>query len=111
MEEIGESLLPGVPDGTRDFYNNIALASYLVGGALGGVLFGKLSDRIGRTTTMILTILMYSLFTCVTAFSQNWTQLVILRFLVRRLDGPTPTTDDVHVSTQTATLGIVCNQQ
>ncbi len=83
MKEAMPSLLPdGTPGGTVDFYNNIALAAYLVGGALGGVLFGMLSDRIGRTTTMILTILMYSLFTCVTAFSQAWWQMVILRFLV-----------------------------
>jgi len=41
-----------------------------------------LSDRIGRTRTMILTILMYSLFTCVTAFAQNVWQMTILRFLV-----------------------------
>ncbi len=40
------------------------------------------SDRIGRTKTMILTILVYSLFTCVTAFSQTWWQIVIFRFLV-----------------------------
>jgi MFS family permease len=83
MKEAMPALLPeGTLGGTVDFYNNIALAAYLVGGALGGVLFGMLSDRIGRTTTMILTILMYSLFTCVTAFAQNWWQMVILRFLV-----------------------------
>jgi MFS family permease len=83
MKELMPALLPkGTLDGTVDFYNNIALASYLVGGALGGVLFGIVSDKIGRTLTMILTILMYSLFTCATAFAQNWWQVVILRFLV-----------------------------
>ncbi len=83
MKEAMPELLPeGTREGTVDFYNNIALGSYLIGGALGGVLFGMLSDRIGRTRTMILTILMYSLFTCVTAFSQNWWQMTILRFLV-----------------------------
>ncbi len=83
MKEAMPSLLPtGTSEGTIDFYNNIAMAAFLVGGAAGGVLFGMISDRIGRTTTMILTILMYSLFTCVTAFAQNWWQMVILRFLV-----------------------------
>jgi MFS family permease len=83
MTEAMPSLLP--PDtlsGTIARYNNIALAAYLAGGALGGVLFGALSDRIGRTRTMILTILMYSLFTCVTALAQTWWQMTILRFLV-----------------------------
>ena len=83
MKEAMPALLPeGTPAGSVDFYNNIAMAAFLVGGALGGVLFGMISDRIGRTTTMILTILMYSLFTCVTAFSQTWWQMVLLRFVV-----------------------------
>jgi len=63
-------------------YNNLALASFLIGGAFGGILFGMLSDRIGRTKTMIYTILMYSCFTCVTAFADAWWHMVILRFLV-----------------------------
>jgi len=83
MQEAMPALLPeGTLAGSVDFYNNIAMAAFLVGGALGGVLFGMISDRIGRTTTMIFTILMYSLFTCVTAFSQTWWQMVLLRFLV-----------------------------
>ena len=63
-------------------YNNIALGAFLAGGALGGVIFGALGDRIGRARTMVITILMYSLFTCLTAFSQNWWHVVGLRFLV-----------------------------
>jgi MFS family permease len=64
------------------YYNNISLGAFLIGGALGGVLFGMLSDRIGRTRTMILTILIYSAFTCVTAFAQTWWQMALLRFIV-----------------------------
>jgi MFS family permease len=76
-------LLPkGTSEGARDYYKYIALAAFLAGGAVGGVVFGALADRIGRARTMIFTILMYSLFTCLTAFAQNWTQVVILRFLV-----------------------------
>jgi MFS family permease len=63
-------------------YNNIALGAFLAGGALGGVVFGALGDRIGRARTMVITILMYSLFTCLTAFSQTWWHIVVLRFLV-----------------------------
>jgi MFS family permease len=83
MKEAMPSLLSeGTLEGTVDFFNNIAMGAFLVGGAAGGVLFGMLSDKIGRTRTMILTILMYSLFTCVTAFAQNWQQMAVLRFLV-----------------------------
>lgn len=68
--------------GTVAYYNTIALAAFLVGGAAGGVGFGVLSDRIGRTRTMMLTILMYSCFTGLTAFCQSVWQMIVLRFLV-----------------------------
>ncbi len=63
-------------------WNNWALASFLLGGAFGGILFGILSDKIGRSKTMIVTILFYSVFTCVTAFANAPWQMVVLRFLV-----------------------------
>lgn len=63
-------------------WNNYALASFLLGGAFGGIVFGLLSDRWGRTRMMILTILFYSIFTCITAFVTAPWQMVALRFLV-----------------------------
>lgn len=63
-------------------WNNIAFGFFLLGGALGGVVFGMMSDRIGRSRTMIYTILFYSLFTCLSAFAQAPWQMVVLRFLV-----------------------------
>lgn len=68
------------PDVVR--WNDFGFGSFLLGGAFGGVLFGMLSDRIGRSKTMIITILFYSLFTCVTAFAQAPWQMVVLRFFV-----------------------------
>jgi MFS family permease len=83
MNEAMPSLLPeGIQEGTVAWYNNVALAAFLIGGAAGGVFFGVVSDRIGRTRTMILTILVYSVFTSITAFAQTWWQMAILRFLV-----------------------------
>lgn len=63
-------------------WNNYALASFLLGGAFGGIFFGMLSDKIGRSKTMIITILFYSVFTCITAFANAAWQMVALRFLV-----------------------------
>lgn len=83
MNEAMPSLLPkDTPADDLAFYNNIALSSFLVGGAFGGVLFGIVADRVGRSKTMVLTILLYSLFTCVTAFAQTWWQIAVLRFFV-----------------------------
>lgn len=77
------TLLPaGTSEGARDFHKYLALGAFLAGGALGGVVFGALADRIGRARTMVITILMYSLFTCLTAFVQEWWQVVALRLLV-----------------------------
>jgi MFS family permease len=83
MREAMPSLLPDdVAQGHIDFLNKIAMASFLVGGALGGILFGSLADRIGRAKTLALTIVVYSLFTFVTAFAQSPWQFIALRFVV-----------------------------
>jgi MFS family permease len=68
--------------GEIEYYNNVALIAFLLGGAIGGVLFGVVSDRIGRKKTMSYTILMYSVFTCLTAFSESWWHMAAFRFLV-----------------------------
>lgn len=82
MARSGEVLSPQDQVGLKQFYNNIAFAAFLLGGAFGGIVFGMLSDRIGRKRTMTLTIVFYSLFTCVSAFSAEWWHLAALRFLV-----------------------------
>jgi len=83
MNEAMPSLVaPGTDKGTIAYYNQVTLAAFLLGGALGGVLFGMLSDRIGRKKTMTLTIVMYSLFTCLSAFSMVWWHMALFRFLV-----------------------------
>ncbi|HEX5104535.1 MAG TPA: MFS transporter, partial [Pirellulaceae bacterium] len=79
---IGDFVPSGTDEATRDLFKYIALGAFLAGGALGGVIFGAVADRIGRARTMVVTILMYSLFTCLTAACQEWWQVVVLRFLV-----------------------------
>ena len=83
MNEAMPSLVPaGTDKGTIAYYNQVTLALFLLGGALGGVVFGVLGDRIGRKKTMSLTIVMYSLFTALSAFSQEWWHMAGFRFLV-----------------------------
>ena len=62
-------------------YSNYATAIFLAGWATGGRFFGVLGDRIGRAKTMLITILMYSLCTGLSALSQDFWQFSIFRFL------------------------------
>src|SRR5262245_21260324 len=57
------------------------IAAYLLGAAIGGLLFGWLGDRAGRVRAMGLSILTYSVLTGVSAFSRSPEQLLVLRFL------------------------------
>lgn len=54
---------------------------FIVGWAIGGLVFGILADRWGRSRTMILTILLYCGFTGLTALCQTWEQVAVVRFL------------------------------
>jgi MFS family permease len=56
-------------------------ASFLVGAAGGGLLFGWLGDRLGRVRAMILSVLAYSLFTGASYFARTAWQLGLFRFL------------------------------
>ncbi|MDA0835444.1 MAG: MFS transporter [Planctomycetota bacterium] len=56
-------------------------SSFLIGGALGGLVFGGIGDRFGRVTAMGLSILSYSAFSGIGYFSATPEQLLLLRFL------------------------------
>lgn len=82
MKEMFGSLMPDASTEARGAMGKVGLGAFLVGGAVGGVYFGALSDRIGRARTMVITILVYSVFTGMTAFAQSAWQVVVLRFFV-----------------------------
>jgi MFS family permease len=62
-------------------YSGYATSIFLIGWATGGLAFGVLGDRIGRARTMLLTILIYSLFTGLSAFSRGFWDFAFYRFL------------------------------
>src|SRR5262245_6516194 len=78
---LPELLGPGTETEVRRWGDRL-LAVFLVGGTVGGVLFGSLADRIGRRPTMALTILFYSVFSGLTYFATELWQVAVLRFLV-----------------------------
>ena len=53
----------------------------LVGWAVGGVLFGRVTDRIGRRKTLLLTMTMYAFGTAACAAAPNMTVLVLCRIV------------------------------
>ncbi len=63
------------------FYGDIATSVFIAGWATGGLFFGMLGDRIGRAKTMMLTILIYSVCTGLSALSQTVYDFAFFRFL------------------------------
>lgn len=53
----------------------------LVAGALGGLLAGMIADRYGRVRALQITVCWFSLFTFLSAFAQNFEQLLVLKAL------------------------------
>ena len=80
-ELLGPAAGPPTESDAIGYYGGIIFSIFLVGWAVGGVLFGILADRFGRTRTLIFTILIYAVFTGMAALSATWWQLGIYRFL------------------------------
>jgi MFS family permease len=81
-----KDLLPKLDDqllyeASLKIYGAYATSIFLAGWASGGLIFGVLGDRIGRAKTMLITILMYSLCTGLSALSTGFWDFAAYRFL------------------------------
>ncbi len=65
----------GIDRNTGGLLGSVTLAA----SAAGGILFGVLADRMGRTRALSLSILLYSLFTAACGFASNAVQLAVFR--------------------------------
>lgn len=74
-----DTLLPKGMDPNE--YGGYATAIFVAGWATGGLIFGAVGDRIGRAKTLTLTVLMYSVFTGLSALSKGWVDFAIYRFV------------------------------
>ncbi|HEY9828483.1 MAG TPA: MFS transporter [Stenomitos sp.] len=63
------------------FWTGLLTSILLIGWALGGIVFGYVGDRIGRTKTLLLTMLLYSLGTFACAFAPNMGVLILCRIV------------------------------
>jgi len=61
-------------------YAAYATCVMMIGWATGGIIFGIIGDKFGRARTMIFTILIYSLLTGLSAFTQSFWDFMIIRF-------------------------------
>jgi MFS family permease len=68
----------GMGKGTAGLLNSLTL----VASAIGGVLFGFLADRVGRTRALMLSILVYSLASGACGLSTSVVELAIFRFVL-----------------------------
>jgi MFS family permease len=60
-------------------WGGILTSILLLGWATGGIVFGQIADRIGRTRTLMLTMLLYALGTAACAGAQNIGMLILFR--------------------------------
>jgi MFS family permease len=58
-----------------------ATAIMMIGWATGGIVFGTMSDRLGRRMTMIVTLLTYSAFTGISGLAHAPAEFLVYRFL------------------------------
>ncbi len=68
-------------DANVGYYSGIVQAIFIFGWATGGFLFGIVGDRLGRTRTMAITVLMYAGFTGLSGLARTWEEFALLRFL------------------------------
>ncbi len=81
LDELLQASAVGATPDSIGWHGGLIFSIFLIGWAIGGVLFGIAADRFGRTKTLIATILIYAVFTGLAALSQTWWHLAIYRFL------------------------------
>lgn len=74
-----KTLLPPGLDANE--YGGYATAVFVAGWATGGLIFGSVGDRVGRARTLTITVLMYSVFTGLSALSTGWVDFAVYRFV------------------------------
>jgi MFS family permease len=75
------ALSPGLDPAQIKEAGGISTAIFVAGWAMGGLIFGSVGDRIGRARTLTITVLLYSVFTGVSAFVTTVPMFNLLRFI------------------------------
>jgi MFS family permease len=78
---IPSLLGPGTTPQEVTFWTGALTSVLLIGWAVGGIVFGRITDRLGRTRTLLVTMLTYALATAACAAAPNLPVLVLFRFV------------------------------
>lgn len=68
------------PHGRGPSVEGAIMTVFVIGWAVGGLVFGVMADRWGRKPTLMLTILFYCLFTGLTVLCRSWQEVAAVRF-------------------------------
>ncbi|MBI4625756.1 MAG: MFS transporter [Verrucomicrobia bacterium] len=79
---IREIMGIGTTDAIVRSWGGWATTAMLLGWATGGIIFGMMSDKLGRVKTMVATLLVYSGFTGLSGIAHSVPEFLIYRFLV-----------------------------
>lgn len=80
-DKAAEKSIKDTLDSLVTKYATWSTALFLIGWAIGGLTFGVMGDRWGRVKTMLLTILIYSVFTGLSAMSVGVWDFMMYRLL------------------------------
>lgn len=76
-----ELLGSGTADAVIKNWGAWATAIMMIGWATGGILFGMMSDKVGRVKTMVATLLAYTIFSGLTGLAHSPMEFLAYRFL------------------------------
>jgi MFS family permease len=79
--QVLAELLPSADAAARARVGGILFSVFVLGWAVGGIVFGVVADTWGRARTMVLTILLYSIATGLSARAASWPELAAWRAL------------------------------
>jgi MFS family permease len=80
-DAVADLLQVSPNDASVKNYAGWSTSIFLLGWGMGGLIFGVMGDRVGRVKTMMTTILLYSIFTGLSAWSVNVWDFILYRFL------------------------------
>ncbi|MHD0307171.1 MFS transporter [Rhodococcus erythropolis] len=77
---VTDLLGPGATPDQIIFHAGLAITVFLAAWALGAIVFGILADHFGRVRILTIGILLYAVFTALTALSHEYWLLLLFRF-------------------------------